>query len=147
MKNFFKVATIIFLFLHAFANETFAQRSTGINNINPSGNAALDVMNASSYPQGILIPRLPGSDTSIIKLRIKAADKGLMFFDNVSDVFQYWNGTRWMSLGGRGTPCACNQIRPLMIGIAYCTSTSGKLNFRSKSVPQAVAKRSSLPIY
>ena len=100
MKNFFKIATVLSLVLYAFVNETFAQRSTGINNTTPSDNAALDVKETSSYPQGILVPRLPGSDSTIINSRITASDNGLMFFDTISKVFQYWNGTRWVSLGG-----------------------------------------------
>jgi hypothetical protein len=104
MKKFFKVAAILSLVLYAFVNETFAQRSTGINNTSPSKNAALDVMN-NGRPQGVLFPRLLPADTTTIKTNMgidgtATSDKGLMLFDTFNNVFQYWNGTRWMSLGG-----------------------------------------------
>lgn len=104
MKNFFKVATVLSLVLYAFVNETFAQRSTGINNTNPSKNAALDVMN-NGRPQGVLFPRLLPADTTTIKTNMATdgtttSDKGLMFFDTDNNVYRYWNGIKWISLGG-----------------------------------------------
>jgi Chaperone of endosialidase len=123
MKNFLKISTILSFVLCGIVDEAFAQKSTGINNTNPSTNAALDVKETNTYPQGILIPRLPGSDSTIIKGRITAADKGLMFFDNISNVFQYWNGTKWMSLGGSAgsTPSSWS-----LLGNA---GTKGQTNF------------------
>lgn len=100
MKKKFKVITFLSLFLCAFANETFAQRSTGINNTTPSTKAALDVSYITGTPQGILVPRLPESDSLILQGSITPAELGLMFFDTNKKIYRYWNGAKWINLGG-----------------------------------------------
>jgi hypothetical protein len=100
MKKFFKVATILSLVLYAFVNETFAQKSTGINNTSPSKKAALDVNFIPGTPQGILVPRLQTTDSLVLETGITNAEKGLLFFDNQTNIYRYWSGTKWINLGG-----------------------------------------------
>ena len=100
MKNFFKIYTILSFVFCAFANETFAQKSTGINNTNPSKKAALDISYITGTPQGILVPRLPESDSLILQGGTTAAELGLMFFDTNNKIYRYWNGTKWINVGG-----------------------------------------------
>lgn len=100
MKNFFKTSTILAFVIYGIVNEVIAQRSTGINNTTPSTKAALDVSYITGTPQGILVPRLPKSDSLILENAITPAEKGLMFFDTDNNVYRYWNGTKWVSLGG-----------------------------------------------
>lgn len=92
---------LLLIFLCTIAvSELFAQRSTGINNPNPSQKAALHIKNDGANKQGIIIPKLSGSDTSDLKAGLSNAEKGLVFYDSTNRLFQYWNGTRWLQFGG-----------------------------------------------
>ena len=98
--------------------------STGINNPNPSPNAALDIKNDPNFKQGILIPRMLEKDTFSITPKT-SDDLGLMFFDITNNVFQFWNGTRWNKLGsGGGSSLSTNSW-----GISGNKGTSGETNF------------------
>jgi len=101
MKKFNTLVALIFtILLLAFTNAT-AQRSTGINNTNPSQKAALHIKTDGSFKQGIIIPKLAGADTATLNSpSLTVAEKGLIFYDTTNSVFQYWNGSRWYSLGG-----------------------------------------------
>jgi hypothetical protein len=79
-------------FLFLVVEFSFAQgKSTGINNVSPSTNAALHV--SSFGKQGILIPRLVAKDTSTIS--VTAKDLGLLFYDSVGTKFWYYTGAKW----------------------------------------------------
>ena len=91
---------VIFTLLALGFSNVSAQKSTGINNINPSKKAALHIKNDGSSKQGIIIPKLSGSDTTSLKAGLTNAEKGLVFYDTTNSVYQYWNGNRWFSLGG-----------------------------------------------
>jgi hypothetical protein len=100
MKNFNILFALIFtLLVFAFSN-VIAQKSTGINNTNPSKYAALHIKRDGSALQGIIIPKLSGADTVALKLALTSAEKGLIFYDTTNSVYQYWNGTRFYSIGG-----------------------------------------------
>lgn len=102
-KNNTLYALIFAILVLAFNNVT-AQRTTGINNANPSTKAALHIKNDGSFKQGIIIPKLSGADTTTLKSpTLTNAEKGLIFFDTTNSVYQYWNGSRWHSLGGNAS--------------------------------------------
>lgn len=104
MKNFNTLFALIFTILVLAFDNVTAQRTTGINNSNPSTKAALHIKNDGSFKQGIIIPKLSGADTTTLKSpSLTAAEKGLIFYDTTNSVYQYWNGSRWYSLGGNAS--------------------------------------------
>lgn len=81
-------------------------RSTGINNKEPNLKSALDVKTTNGFKQGFLMPRLTTADTNNIGVTL-GQDKGMMFFDTLSGVVRYWNGSKWGSVAssaGGGEP-------------------------------------------
>ncbi len=78
-----------------FCVAAFAQ-STGINTTAPNTNAALDVQNASTRNQGLLIPRMPATTKSTFGLG--TGDKGMIFYGSDTDSIYYWTGTKWVTL-------------------------------------------------
>lgn len=88
--------------LFLICSSSYAQKnSTGINNTLPSNKSALDVQSSSGAgnQQGILVPRLIGSDTTILKSGITTSEKGLFFYDTVNNHYWFWNGSKWVALG------------------------------------------------
>lgn len=73
-------------------------RTTGINNSNPNSKASLDVGVTSGHKQGLLMPRLSTADTNSIGVSL-GKDKGMMFFDTLSGIVRFWNGSKWGILG------------------------------------------------
>lgn len=134
MKNFFKVATVFSLVLYAFVNETFAQRSTGINNTTPSTKAALDVNYITGTPQGILVPRLQTADSLVLENAITPAEKGLLFFDNQTNIYRYWNGTKWINVGGSSASTSSGWV---LTGNTFTDSSANFLG-TTTAVPVAI---------
>jgi hypothetical protein len=100
MKNIYTFFALTCALLALAYSNASAQKSTGINNTNPSTKAALHIKRDGSSLQGIIIPKLSGADTTALKSGLTNAEKGLMFYDSTNSVYQYWNGVRWYSLGG-----------------------------------------------
>ena len=88
------ISFILFLFSLSPALE--AQNNVGINSNGqaPDPSSELDIY---SLDKGLLIPRTP--DTSNIK---KPTATSLLVFQNKDNTFYYWNGTKWVALGGKG---------------------------------------------
>jgi len=103
MKNLNSSFALFFTLLALAFSNVSAQKSTGINNTNPSKKAALHIKNDGSSKQGIIIPKLSGFDTTLLKSGLTNAEKGLVFYDTTNSVYQYWNGTQWFSFGGKST--------------------------------------------
>lgn len=103
-----------------------AQQSTGVNNETPSLKAALDVNFLTGTPQGILVPRLPATDTTTLKAGITTSEKGLLFFDVTNNVYRFWNGSRWLEIASSRNDKVWalngNELTPadtLAVGFAY----------------------------
>jgi len=105
MKPVFKKSNL-FIFTLLFSLNSVnmrAQQSTGINNPTPSLKAAIDIGSALGIPQGILVPRLSANDTAFLKVGITNAERGLLFYDTIHNVYRFWNGTKWMQVAVSGT--------------------------------------------
>lgn len=103
MKLYLHKSNVLIFFMTLVSLISFAQqKSTGINNANPSTNAALDIKNTTGFNQGLLIPRLP-STVKTTWTGLSMTDQGLMFYGLGTDSLYYWTGTKWLSLASNGS--------------------------------------------
>lgn len=79
------------MFLLFTANSINAQVAINQTGADPDSSAVLDI---SSTTRGLLIPRM----TSIEKNQILCPAISLLVYDNVQNVFCYWDGSKWESI-------------------------------------------------
>src|SRR5690606_34984732 len=86
---------IFFMFLALVVNAQTG--SVGIGTQTPNSNAVLDVV---STEKGILVPRLTSQQRDILTSNLSVAEKGMLIFNTSLNMFNYWDGQKWMSGGG-----------------------------------------------
>lgn len=77
-----------------------AQNNVGIGTNTPDPNAILELQTNN---KGILIPRLTTTERNAMTPSLGMPQKGLMVFDNLLNIFYYWDGTAWLPIGS-GSP-------------------------------------------
>ena len=93
------LSTLLLLFLIAFANaqEVNFQQPVSINELgDPIHQSA--ILDVSSTTKGVLVPRLTVTEYNAIP----SPATGLLVYDETNDVFVFYNGTNWVTLGGGG---------------------------------------------
>lgn len=70
---------------------TFTNGSVGIGTTNPDATAIVDI---TSTTKGFLIPRI----TNTQRDAISSAATGLMIYSTTDSVFEFWNGSSWISV-------------------------------------------------
>lgn len=95
MKNFIRLYVILFLLL--IINETGIAQNVGINDdgSTPDNSAMLDVKSTS---KGFLAPRL----TTLQRTSISSPASGLMVYDTDLQLYYYYNGATWQTVGQVG---------------------------------------------
>lgn len=73
----------------------FAQNNVGIGTENPNPNAILD-LSPQNNDKGFLAPRLNQAQRVTLASALGAADKGLLVFDPIDNLFYFWNGATWI---------------------------------------------------
>jgi len=115
-----RILAICLLFCCTF-NFSHAQR-IGINTTGatPRVDALLDVDAFPNNDKGILIPRLHTPEQNAIA----SPDSGLLVYNLDCEVFEYWNGSAWISFPAAGPPAAGSitgspTVCPGQTGVAY----------------------------
>lgn len=78
-----------------FTGLLHAQNNVGIGTEIPNTNAILD-LDPPAKDKGFLVPRLNQTQRVALASALGTADKGLLVFDPVDNLFYFWNGTNWI---------------------------------------------------
>ena len=81
------------------SNIVIAQNNNvGIGTTAPNKNAVLHIVSPNNN-QGIMIPQLTEAQQNAIS-GLGNAELGLLLFNTTSNVFNYWDGAKWVAIGG-----------------------------------------------
>lgn len=96
-----KILPLVALFIYFQCNS----QSVGIGTTTPNPQAILDVTvpNPNTTPQGLLLPRLNGTQKATLTTSLSTAHAGMVVFDSTLGRVDTWNGTDWDSNSGSGT--------------------------------------------
>lgn len=104
MKN--SLSFLLFLFSVVLAN---AQNNVGIGTSSPNPHAILD-LDPTGKDKGFLTPRLNQAQRVALGAALGAADKGLLVFDPIDNLFYFWNGTTWIPFPVDGQTLSFNAV-------------------------------------
>lgn len=97
MIKYIKVFSVLFFLICV---NSFAQKSQGIGTNTPNPRAVLDISveNPSTYPQGLLLPRLTTAQRTSLGT-VAGLAIGISVYDTDDKNFYTWDGTTWKSTG------------------------------------------------
>lgn len=104
MKN--SILLSLFLFTFGIVN---AQNNVGIGTSSPNPNAILD-LDPTGKDKGFLTPRLNQAQRVALGAALGIADKGLLVFDPIDNLFYFWNGTTWIPFPVDGQTLSFNAV-------------------------------------
>ncbi|HRP39608.1 MAG: collagen-like protein [Chitinophagales bacterium] len=87
--------TVFLLAFSAITLPAFSQNNIGIGTNAPNANAILD-LDPPAKDKGFLAPRLNQTQRVTLATSLAAADKGLLVFDPIDNLFYFWDGTKWV---------------------------------------------------
>lgn len=117
-----KISVFLFLFLGFSVHSQI-----GIGTLTPSAKSVLDL---TSTTRGFLLPRMSGSQWSLLAPN-SGNDKGLQVFDSSVNSFLFWNGTSWLQDGN-----IYDQNGLILSGVSRTINftSGGSLNFDANTL-------------